>query len=66
MKLSPTEDVAEVAYAGCAVRGTIFRFFGFVTTRKVLSFWVSTSTTDNEFSKLIFAEVFGGLKFYVP
>jgi hypothetical protein len=66
VELSSSGDVAEVAYAGCASRGTIFRFFGFVTQRKVLSLWVSTSTTDNDFSKAVFEEVFGGLKYYVP
>src|SRR5262249_46648479 len=66
VELKPTGDVAEVAYAGFDPSGTVFRFFGFVTQRKVLSFWVATETRDNEFSKQVFDEVFKGLKFYVP
>ena len=66
VELKPSGDVAEVAYAGFDSSGTVFRFFGFVTQRKVLSFWVATETRDNEFSKRVFDEVFKGLKFYVP
>jgi hypothetical protein len=53
VELSPTKDAAEIAYAGFDDK-SIFRFFGFVTQRKVLSFWVATETRDNEFSKRIF------------
>lgn len=66
VQLKPEGDVAEVAYAGYDPSGTVFRFFGFVTQRKVLSFWVATETNDNEFSKRVFDEVFKGLQFYVP
>ena len=66
VELKPSGDVAEVAYAGYDPSGTVFRFFGFVTQRKVISFWVATQTRDNEFSKRVFDEVFRGLKFYVP
>jgi len=66
VELKPSEDLAEVAYAGHDERGTIFRFFGFVTQRKVLSFWVATTTNDNDFSKKVFDEVYRALKFYVP
>jgi len=66
VKLRPSKDVVEIAYAGFDEKGTIFRFFGFVTQRKILSFWVSTETRDNEFSKKVFDEVYKGLKFYVP
>jgi len=66
VELKPSKDVAEVAYAGHDENGSIFRFFGFVTQRKVLSFWVATKTSDNEFSKVVFDEVFRGLKLYVP
>src|SRR5262245_34145603 len=66
VELKPSGDVAEVAYAGFDPSGTVFRFFGFVTQRKLLSFWVATTTRDNEFSKQVFDEVFKGLKFYVP
>jgi len=65
VQLRPTGDVAEVAYAGYDSR-MIFRFFGFVTQRKVLSFWVASETRDNELSKRVFDEVYRGLKFYVP
>ena len=64
--LKPSGDVAEVAYAGFDPSGTVFRFFGFVTQKKLLSFWVATETKDNDFSKEIFDEVFKGLRFYVP
>ncbi len=66
VELKPSGDLAEVAYAGYDDRGAIFRFFGFVTQRKVLSFWVITTTTDNDFSKKVFDEVYRALKFYVP
>ncbi len=66
VELKPSGDVAEVAYAAFDPAGTIFRFFGFVTQRKILSFWVSTETGDNDFSKKVFDEVYKGLKFYVP
>src|SRR5690349_4278000 len=66
VELKPPGDVAEIAYAGFDHSGTLFRFFGFVTQRKVLSLWVATQTRDNEFSKRVFEEVFAGLKFYVP
>lgn len=66
VELKPSGGVAEVAYAGFDPTGIVFRFFGFVTQRKVLSFWVATETRDNEFSKRVFDEVFRGLKFYVP
>jgi len=65
VELRPTRDVAEVAYAGFDDK-TVFRFFGFVTQRKVLSFWVATETRDNELSKRVFDEIYKGLKFYVP
>jgi len=66
VELKPSGDIAEVAYAGFDPSGTVFRFFGFVTQRKVLSLWVATETRDNEFSKRVFDEVFRGLKFYAP
>ncbi|HEY5232372.1 MAG TPA: hypothetical protein VIK35_02405, partial [Verrucomicrobiae bacterium] len=65
VELRDTKDVAEVAYAGYDSK-MIFRFFGFVTQRKVLSLWVATETRDNDLSKRVFDEVFRGLKFYVP
>ena len=65
VELRPSKDVAEVAYAGYDSK-SIFRFFGFVTQRKVLSFWVATETRDNDYSKKVFDEVYRGLKFYVP
>jgi hypothetical protein len=65
VQLRPTGDVAEVAYAGYDSK-MIFRFFGFVTERKVLSIWVATETHENDLSKRVFDEVYRGLKFYVP
>ena len=65
VQLRPTKDVAEVAYAGYDAKA-IFRFFRFVTQRKVLSLWVATETRDNDFSKRVFDEVYRALRFYVP
>ena len=59
-------EVGHVAYAGYDAEGNIFRFMGWTTQAKVLSFWVSTKTADNEFSKQVFDEAFGGLRFYIP
>ena len=66
VELKPSGDVAEIAYAGHDDRGRIFRFFGFVTQAKVLSFYCETVTTDNEFSKRVFDEAFRSFQFYVP
>jgi hypothetical protein len=70
----PDEQVVEVAYAGFDNRGRIFRFMGFVTTQKVLTFYCETvskhmgqvNTADNEQAKRIFDESFRGFKFYAP
>jgi hypothetical protein len=57
----------EIAYAGYDNRGTIFRFTGYVTANKILSFYCETKTTDNERAKQIFADTFvKGFKFYDP
>jgi hypothetical protein len=66
VELKESGQVGHVAYAGCADSGHIFRFMGWVTQRKVLSFWVSTETRDNEHSKNVFNEVFGGFRFFIP
>jgi hypothetical protein len=66
VELAPSGDVVDIAYAGYDDRGRIFRFMGFVTEAKMLSFYCETMTTDNELSKRIFDEAFRGLKFYVP
>ena len=63
VELRDTKDVAEVAYAGYDSK-TIFRFFGFVTQRKVLSLWVATETRDNGLSKRVFDEVFRGFEVF--
>lgn len=66
VELAPSGDVVDIAYAGYDDRGRIFRFMGFVTEAKMLSFYCETMTTDNDLSKRIFDEAFRGLKFYVP
>lgn len=66
VELKENGDVGYVAYAGYDTEGNIFRFMGWTTQAKVLSFWVSTRTTDNELSKRVFDEAFGGLRFYIP
>ena len=65
-KLQPSGDVAELGYAGFDPQGSIFRFLGYVTQRKVVSFWLVTESRDSEASGKIFDEAFRGLKFYVP
>jgi hypothetical protein len=65
-KLQPSGDVAELGYAGFDPQGTIFRFLGYVTQQKVVSFWLATESRDSEASGKIFDEAFRGLKFYVP
>jgi len=54
-----------VAYAGYNDRD-IFRFMGWVTEAKFLNFFVSTETRDNDYSQLVFDEVFSGFRFYIP
>ena len=41
------DQAGHVAYGGRG-SGAIFRFFGWVTERKVLSFWISTETGNTE------------------
>jgi hypothetical protein len=60
------EQLVEVAYAGYDDRGRIFRFTGFVTTRKIVSFYCETVSKDNQQAKQVFDESFRGFKFYVP
>jgi hypothetical protein len=62
----PDGDVVEIAYAGYDNRGRIFRFKGFVTEAKILSFYCESQTNDNDLSKKVFSEAFEGFKFYVP
>ncbi len=62
----PNGEVIEVAYAGFDNYGNIFRFMGFVTSQKVVSFYCETISTDNERSKRIFDEAFRGFRFYIP
>ena len=62
----PDGEVVEVAYAGYDNQGRIFRFMGFVTTQKVVSFYCETASNDNESAKRIFDETFKGFRFYVP
>jgi hypothetical protein len=66
VKLQPSGDVVEIGYAGFDPSGTIFRFLGYVTQRKVVSFWLATESTDAKASGAILDEAFKGLKFYVP
>jgi hypothetical protein len=66
VKAKPDGEAVEVAYAGYDNRGSIFRFMGFVTTQKVVSFYCQTDSKDNEQTKGIFDETFRGFRFYVP
>jgi hypothetical protein len=66
-KLQPSGDVAELGYAGFDPQsGTVFRFLGYATQRKVVSFWLATESKDTEASRRVFDEAFKGFKFYVP
>ncbi|MGC3962350.1 MAG: hypothetical protein QM803_03225 [Rhodocyclaceae bacterium] len=65
VELRPSGDVADIAYAAYD-DASIFRFMGYVTQRKILSFWISTAGKDNNLSKQAFDVAFKGLKFYVP
>jgi hypothetical protein len=49
----PDGESVEIAYAGYDNRG-IFRFMGFATTHKIVSFYCDTSSKDNEQTKRIF------------
>ena len=62
----PNEQVVEVAYAGYDNRGRIFRFIGFITTHKVVSFYCETMSKDNGEAKRVFDDSFRGFRFYVP
>lgn len=66
VKPKPDEEVVEIGYAGYDDRGRIFRFMGFVTTHKVVSFYCETVTDDNEQAKRAFDEAFRGFRYYVP
>ena len=59
-------EAGHIAYAGYDDRGQVFRFMGWVTQLKVLSFWVVTETRDNEFSERVFDEVFSGFRIIIP
>jgi len=76
--LRPSGDMAEIEYAG-SDDASIFRFFGYVTRRKILSLWVSTSTTNNTLFnrafrhirdrpklKRVLTQIHKGLKFSIP
>jgi hypothetical protein len=65
VELKEGGEIGHVAYAGYDDQ-TIFRFMGWTTQRKMLSFWVSTETRDNDASKAVFDEVFKGFQFYIP
>jgi hypothetical protein len=66
VELKENGNAGHVAYAGYDDDGTVFRFMGWATQRKFLSFFVSTETRDNDLSKKIFGEVFEGFKFTIP
>ncbi len=61
----PDEQVVEAAYAGYDNRGRVFRFAGFVTAQKIVSFYCETVSKDNGQAKQIFGDSFRGFKFYV-
>jgi len=59
-------DVIELAYGGHDSRKRVFRFKGFVTEAKVVSFYLETIGRPDEESKATFQQAFEGFKFYVP
>ena len=58
-------DAAMRSYAG-SDNTLMFRFYGLVTQRKVVSLWVATETRDTAVSQRVFDEVHGGLECFVP
>jgi hypothetical protein len=60
------QHLVEVAYTGYDNRGRIFRFMGFVTNEKIVSFYCETVSKDNEQAKRTFDDCFCGFRFYVP
>lgn len=64
--IEPEQDGSvHLAYAGYN-HETIFRFFGWVTERKFLNFWVSTETQDDATARRVFDEVWAGFEFHLP
>lgn len=59
-------DVIELAYGGQDIRKRVFRFKGFVTQAKVVSFYLETIGSPDEEAKTTFQQAFEGFKFYVP
>jgi hypothetical protein len=58
----PDEHLVEMGYAGHDDRGYIFRFLGFVTTRRIVNFQCETKTQDDEQAKRVFDNCFRGVK----
>jgi len=65
-RVEPEREMYKVSYSGTDNRGRQFRFVGYVTTVKVLSFYCETLDRDALFGQNAFDEAFKGFKFYVP
>lgn len=59
-------DLAELAYAGSDNTGLKFRFYGVVTTRKVVSVWIATDLPEEKAANKIVDEAIKGLRVVIP
>ena len=55
-----------MAYAGSDTAGLTFRFYGVVTTRKVVSVWVASDRADEKAANKIVDEAIKGLRIVIP
>lgn len=55
----------QIAYEGYGAK-TRFRFAGWVTTAKVMQFFVAVETSDSWYADMVFNEVFRGLRLRLP
>jgi hypothetical protein len=59
-------DLAELGYAGSDDTGMKFRFYGVVTTRKVVSVWIATDRNDEKAANQIVDDAIKGLRVVIP
>lgn len=66
VELKENGQAGHVSYNGHDDAGNIFHFAGWVTQRKVFSLWVSSETSDDEYARNVFYEVFDGISLCIP
>jgi len=66
VELKENGQAGHVSYSGYDDAGSIFHFAGWVTKRKIFSLWVSLETSDDEYSRNVFYEVFDGISLCIP